>query len=68
MSTPNLKNKTVWEGYYQNIMRGMNSNFVNLIYIDRPFNSKANYAAPKGSKPAVAAFKDTWGQDDINLA
>ncbi|MDE0035482.1 MAG: DNA methyltransferase, partial [Deltaproteobacteria bacterium] len=27
-----------------------------------------NYAAPIGSQAAGAAFKDTWGLDDINLA
>ena len=49
-------------------MRGMNSESVDLIYLDPPFNSNANYAAPIGSKAAGAEFKDTWGLDDINLA
>ena len=34
----------------------MNSASVDLIYLDPPFNSKANYAAPIGSKAAGAAF------------
>ncbi|WP_419856280.1 DNA methyltransferase [Candidatus Poriferisodalis sp.] len=46
----------------------MNSNSVDLIYLDPPFNSNADYAAPIGSQAAGAAFKDTWGLDDINLA
>ncbi|MCY4410469.1 MAG: DNA methyltransferase [Caldilineaceae bacterium] len=46
----------------------MNSASVDLIYLDPPFNSNANYAAPIGSQAAGAAFKDTWGLDDINLA
>lgn len=46
----------------------MNSGSVDLIYLDPPFNSNANYAAPIGSKAAGAAFKDTWGLEDINLA
>ena len=49
-------------------MRGMNSASVDLIYLDPPFNSKANYAAPIGSQAAGAEFKDTWGLDDVNLA
>ena len=49
-------------------MRGMNSASVDLIYLDPPFNSKADYAAPIGSQAAGAAFKDTWGLDDVNLA
>lgn len=40
-------------------MRGMDSETVDLIYLDPPFNSKKNYAAPIGSKAAGAAFKDT---------
>ena len=55
----NWKPKTVWTGDCLDIMRGMNSESVDLIYLDPPFNSKANYAAPIGSKAAGAAFKDT---------
>jgi len=67
-NAPNWKNQTIWTGDNLDIMRGMNSESVDLIYLDPPFNSKANYAAPIGSKAAGAAFKDTWGLDDINLA
>ncbi|MCY4039018.1 MAG: DNA methyltransferase [Hyphomicrobiales bacterium] len=47
-------------------MRGMNSGCVDLIYLDPPFNSNTNYAAPIGSKAAGAEFKDTWTLDDID--
>ena len=47
-------------------MRGMNSESVDLIYLDPPFNSKTNYAAPIGSKAAGAAFKDTWTLSDVD--
>jgi len=46
----------------------MNSGSVDLIYLDPPFNSNANYAAPIGSKAAGAEFKDTWGLDDLKIA
>ena len=49
-------------------MRGMNSESVDLIYLDPPFNSNANYAAPIGSVAAGAEFKDTWGLDDLKVA
>ena len=65
---PNWSNQTIWTGDNLDIMRGMNSASVDLIYLDPPFNSKANYAAPIGSKAAGAAFKDTWGLNDVNLA
>ena len=48
-------------------MRGMNSQSVDLIYLDPPFNSKANYAAPIGSEAAGAAFKDTWTLSDVDI-
>ena len=65
---PNWKNQTVWTRDNLDVMRGMNSNSVDLIYLDPPFNSNADYAAPIGSKAAGAAFKDTWGLNDVNLA
>ncbi len=49
-------------------MRGMKSESIDLIYLDPPFNSKHDYAAPIGSKAAGAAFKDTWTLDDIDNA
>ncbi|MDE0131226.1 MAG: DNA methyltransferase [bacterium] len=45
----------------------MNSASVDLIYLDPPFNSHANYAAPIGSKAAGAAFKDTWTLTDLDV-
>lgn len=48
-------------------MRGMNSESVDLIYLDPPFNSKQNYAAPIGSEAAGAAFKDTWTLSDLDV-
>ncbi len=46
-------------------MRGLNSETVDLIYLDPPFNSKKNYAAPLGSQAEGATFDDTWSLDDI---
>ena len=46
----------------------MNSESVDLIYLDPPFNSNSNYAAPIGSEAAGAEFKDTWTLSDIDIA
>ena len=67
MSRPNWKPKTIWTGDNLDILRGMNSDSVDLIYLDPPFNSKVNYAAPLGSKAAGAAFKDTWTLTDVDV-
>ena len=66
MPAVNFSSGTVWTGDNLPIMRGMNSDSVDLIYLDPPFNSKANYAAPIGSRAAGAAFKDTWSLSDVD--
>ena len=57
----------MWTGDNLNILRGMNSESVDLIYLDPPFNSNRTYSAPIGSQ-AAAAFKDTWTLDDVDVA
>ena len=67
MPEPNFANATIWAGDNLDIMRGMNSACVDLIYLDPPFNSNRNYEAPIGSKAAGAAFKDAWTLDDVDV-
>ncbi|GHT41172.1 hypothetical protein AGMMS49965_10550 [Bacteroidia bacterium] len=50
------------------ILTGLNSNLVDLIYLDPPFNSKRIYSAPIGSKAAGSSFKDMWTWEDVNVA
>lgn len=66
MSEANFANRTIWTGDNLEIMRGMNSESIDLIYLDPPFNSKADYAAPIGSEAAGAEFKDTWTLRDVD--
>ena len=68
MSEPNWSNRTLWTGDNLPILRGMNSESVDLVYLDPPFNSNRTYAAPVGSKAARAAFKDTWRLSDLDEA
>ena len=68
MSSPNFADKTIWTGDNLDILRGLNSTSVDLIYLDPPFNSNRNYAAPVGSVAAGAAFKDTWSLSDLVVA
>ena len=68
MTIPNFVDKTIWTGDNLDILRGMNSETIDLIYLDPPFNSNRNYAAPVGSKAAGAAFKDTWELSDLDVA
>ena len=68
MPDPNFADKTIWTGDNLDILRGMNSECVDLIYLDPPFNSNQDYAAPVGSAAAGAAFKDTWTLSDLDVA
>ncbi len=56
MAIANWKNQTIWTGDKLDIMRGMNSESVDLVYLDPPFNPNKTYSAPIGSKAAGAAF------------
>ena len=67
MTEPNFVSGTIWTGDNLHIMRGMNGECVDLIYLDPPFNSNRNYEAPIGSKAAGAAFKDAWTLDDVDV-
>ena len=61
-STPNA--------FYTNdnlyVLSGLNSESVDLIYLDPPFNSKRVYSASVGSRAAGASFKDTWTWKDVD--
>ena len=64
----NIKQNTLYTNDNLVIMNGMNSESVDLIYIDPPFNSKRFYSAPIGSKAAGAAFNDIWTWQDVDSA
>ena len=68
VTKPNFVDKTIWTGDNLDILRGLNSETVDLIYLDPPFNSNRNYEAPVGSKAAGAAFKDAWTLSDLDVA
>jgi site-specific DNA-methyltransferase (adenine-specific) len=64
----NVKNRTLFTGDNLDVMRGINAGSADLIYLDPPFNSNRDYAAPIGSEAAGAAFKDTWTLSDVDIA
>ena len=57
---PNWENRTLFNADNLEIMRGMNSGSVPLIYADPPFNSNAVYQATPGSKADGQKFDDRW--------
>ncbi|MCY3908382.1 MAG: DNA methyltransferase [Anaerolineaceae bacterium] len=67
MGEANWANRSIFTGDNLDVMRGMNSDSVDLIYLDPPFNSNRIYSAPVGSEAAAAAFKDAWTMNDVKV-
>lgn len=64
----NVENRTIFQGDNLYILRGLDSETIDLIYLDPPFNSNRTYEAPIGSEAAGAAFKDAWTLRDLDNA
>ncbi|MDE0553845.1 MAG: site-specific DNA-methyltransferase [Candidatus Poribacteria bacterium] len=64
----NVQNRTIFSNDNLPVLRGIDTESIDLIYLDPPFNSNRNYAAPIGSEAAGAAFKDTWTLSDVDNA
>ena len=67
----NVKNRTIFTGDNLDILRGINSNSIDLIYLDPPFNTASLLAecielqAQSESRIQSESFKDIWTLDDI---
>ena len=61
----NVPNRTIFTGDNLDILRGINSECVDLIYLDPPFKSDRTYAAPLDSEARGAEFDDVWTLDDM---
>ena len=62
---PNFLNRTLWIDDNLKVLRGINSECIDLVCLDPPFNSKRLYNAPLGSDAAGAQFDDTWTMDSM---
>ena len=54
----NFKPGTIWNADNLDVMRGMNSETIDLIYLDPPFNSDAEYSASN-------SFNDIWTKENL---
>lgn len=61
----NVANRTLFIADNLPVMRGINSDSIDLIYLDPPFNSNRNYSAPIGTPAEGAYFKDIWTDKEI---
>ena len=64
-SACNVPSRTIFTGDNLDILRGINSECVDLIYLDPPFNSNRSYAAPLDSEARGAEFDDVWTLSDM---
>ena len=62
--TPNFALSALYALDNLEVMRGMDSESVPLIYADPPFNSRRIYQGISGSKAQAHRFRDTWSWDD----
>ncbi len=64
MAEPNFQNRTLYHGDNLDFLRGLNSESVNLIATDPPFNKNRDFHATPDSLAAGARFKDRWRWDE----
>ena len=65
MATPNWRNRTLFVADNVHVLRGMNSECVDCVATDPPFNAKRVFNAPLGSKSASQRFDDRWRWDEV---
>ncbi len=70
MANPlNVDNRTIFTADNLDVLRGINSECIDLIYLDPPFNSGRNRAAPiarrAGQKAKNVEFQDVWTLNDV---
>ena len=67
MTEPNFQNRTLYHGDNLDFLRGMNSETIDLIATDPPFNKSRDFHATPDSLAAGARFEDRWSwRDDIH--
>ncbi len=65
MTACNVPNRTIFCGDNLDVLRGINSECIDLIYLDPPFNKNKKFTAPIGSSAEGAEFSDIFRQEDV---
>ena len=65
MTEINIPNRTIFCKDNLDVMQGINSNCIDLIYLDPPFNKNKKFTAPIGSSAEGAEFSDIFREEDI---
>ena len=64
MAEQNFSNRTIFHGDNLDFLRNINSESVDLIATDPPFNKNKDFHAPPRSRAAGARFNDRWHWDE----
>ncbi len=65
MHESNISNRTIFCRDNLDILQGINSNSIDLIYLDPPFNKKKIFTAPLVSSAKGASFSDIFTAEDV---
>ncbi len=65
MHESNINNRTIFCRDNLDILQGINSNSIDLIYLDPPFNKKKIFTAPLVSSAKGASFSDIFTAEDV---
>ena len=65
MTGCNIKNRTIFKDDNLDVLRGINSECIDLIYLDPPFNKNKKFTAPIGSSAEGAEFSDIFREEDV---
>ena len=65
MSPCNVRNRTIFCDDNIDTLPAINSDCVDLIYLDPPFNKNKKFVAPIGSSAEGAGFKDIFREEDL---
>ena len=65
MTHINVDNRTIFCKDNLDVMQGINSDCIDLIYLDPPFNKNKKFTAPVGSSASGAYFDDIFKEEDV---
>ncbi len=65
LNNQTIKNRTIFCHDNLEILQGIDSDCVDLIYLDPPFNKKKIFTAPIGSNAEGASFSDIFREEDV---
>ena len=61
----NVTRRTIFLKDNLEILRNLNSECIDLIYLDPPFNKQKKFTAPEGSSAEGASYRDIFREKDI---